>query len=117
MDSQLRDVGEQVRLWRNHKGLTQSSLERAAGLAHNAVSRIERGEVQSPRIETLERLAEVMGISLDQLYLQEPPQNGASGSSDAMQRLIERLRGLPQDQQLRLIAAFEQIIDLVDTTP
>src|ERR1700693_1448293 len=64
-------VGERIRIWRNHFGLTQIQLEERAGLAHNAVSRIEKQEV-SPRLETVENLASAMGLSVEQLQFGRP---------------------------------------------
>src|SRR5262245_16971327 len=94
-------VGQQMRTWRNHSGLTQSQSEERAGLAHNAVSRIENLEV-SPRLETVESLASAMSISVEQLQFGRPKfeisprqERTKIGKSNL---IIEKLAALPPDK-------------------
>jgi len=62
---------QQVLGWRRNIGWTQGELERRAGLAHNAISRIEQGEV-SPKLETVEKIAVALSISVEQLQFRRP---------------------------------------------
>lgn len=56
--------GASVRRLRLQRGLRQEDVP---GLSRREVGRIERGEVGSPRAETLERLAAAYGVSVDAL--------------------------------------------------
>jgi transcriptional regulator with XRE-family HTH domain len=110
-------LGSRVRVWRIHFNLTQGELETRAGLAHNAVSRIEKEEV-SPRLETVEKLASAMGISIEQLQFGNP-QHVESADSDqdsdaAVNRLIKRIKRLPKKDALRAVGAIEGILDLME---
>lgn len=110
-------LGSQVRVWRIHLNLTQGELESAAGLAHNAVSRIETEDV-SPRLETVEKLAAAMEISIEQLQFGNPQRASAGDvgkDPDAeMARLLKRLKRLHKKDAARAVIAIEAILDLME---
>ncbi|MGB7726258.1 MAG: helix-turn-helix transcriptional regulator, partial [Dehalococcoidales bacterium] len=58
--------GERVRELREAKGLSISDLAIKAGMKRPNLSRLEHGRHQ-PSLETLERIAESLGISVAQL--------------------------------------------------
>ena len=51
---------------RQSKGLTQEQLSAATGVHRVTIARIETGEV-SPKVETLKRLADALGVLVDDL--------------------------------------------------
>jgi transcriptional regulator with XRE-family HTH domain len=57
------ELAEQVRSLREARGLSQSELARRVGSTQPAVARLEAGGV-APTIETLERIAEALGLEL-----------------------------------------------------
>lgn len=61
----LNDVSL-VKCWREHIGLTQIELADKAGLKQSSLARIESGQ-SKPRKTTLEKLAEAMNLTLEQL--------------------------------------------------
>jgi len=61
-----KQVGQRVRQLRTASGFTQAQLAERAGMATQAVSRIERGE-RSPTLETLDKLAAALGVGLAEL--------------------------------------------------
>ena len=69
--SNFTDLGIQISRWRRSQRKTQAELEKLAGLSHNTVSRIETGIV-SPRLSTCEKIAQVLGISFEQLQFEKP---------------------------------------------
>lgn len=96
-------LGDQIRQWRLVRKLTQAGLEQAAGLSHNAVSRIECGSV-SPRIDTIERIAQALDISVEQLQFQHPETNIAEaqsiyGADTHVTELVEALDRLPETKK------------------
>jgi transcriptional regulator with XRE-family HTH domain len=109
-----RNAGTQLRVWRTHVGLKQGDLEQKAGLSHNSVSRIETGVV-SPRLDTLERLAEALGISVEQLQFKSPPMVIRESSSTDMDALMRRVMDLPETKRTRLLEALNTLVDLADT--
>lgn len=55
-----------VKAWRTYLGLTQSDIAKKAGITQAALSQMEKDE-NTLRTSTLEKLAEAMGLSVDQL--------------------------------------------------
>lgn len=54
---QLREVREQY-------GMTQADVARESGVSQSRVSAVERGDVDSARVETLQRYAHALGGEL-----------------------------------------------------
>lgn len=104
----LPAISQQVRAWRLDRGLTQAELQMRSGLAHNAISRIETGEVQ-PRLETIERLAQSLDISVEQLQFRQPSSFQPVTNDNDLAGLINRLQQLPsgkREMALRMIVAI-----------
>jgi DNA-binding XRE family transcriptional regulator len=59
--------GAKIRRLRLHTGVTQIELAERAGVGHMTISRIERGEIEEPRISTLRKLADALGIQVRDL--------------------------------------------------
>ncbi len=55
-----------LRVWRDHRGLTQSGLSRASGVNRVQIADIEAGR-KSGSVETVRRLAEALGLTVDDL--------------------------------------------------
>ena len=55
-----------IKAWREYFKLTQAELATKAGMKQSALARLEGGNA-SPRKTTLSKLAEAMGISVEQL--------------------------------------------------
>ena len=61
-------VCENVRKLRIKKGVLQDRLSKDADLALNTVAKIETGESPKPTVETLEKIAKVLGVSVAELF-------------------------------------------------
>lgn len=55
-----------VRLWREHRAMTSSSLAEKAGVAQSYLSEIETGK-KDGGIRTMKKLADALGVTLDDL--------------------------------------------------
>jgi DNA-binding XRE family transcriptional regulator len=62
-------VGARIRAVRESVGFSQLELSRRSGIAQESLSRIETGQ-SDPRLGTLRRMAQGMGLSLNQLLEQ-----------------------------------------------
>lgn len=59
--------GESVlRLWREHRGLSQSELSRRAGVNRVQIADIEAGR-RNGSVETFRKLAQALGVTIDDL--------------------------------------------------
>lgn len=55
-----------IRVWREHRGMTQSGLARASGVNRVVVADIEAGR-RGGSVKSLKALAEALGVALDDL--------------------------------------------------
>ena len=67
-------LGPRLRRYRRAKRLTQRELAQRAEVRQAYISELETGLRRNPHVETLQRLARVLGISLSMLIGEEPRQ-------------------------------------------
>jgi len=60
-------IGEKIRKLRQQKKMSQDRLSKKADLALNTIVKIETGENPNPTLETLQKIAKALDVSLDQL--------------------------------------------------
>jgi transcriptional regulator with XRE-family HTH domain len=98
-----REIGERIRTSREGLGWTQDQLARRTNngsITGNAISRWERGAVL-PRTQSLEQLAEAMGLAPGYLIFGSGGQPVATAADPALGRIEERLAAI--DDSLRRI--------------
>ncbi len=61
-------VSENIRKLRQKKGMSQDRLSKEADLALNTIVKIETGENPNPTLETLEKIAKALGVSVSDLF-------------------------------------------------
>lgn len=61
-------VSENIRKLRQKKGMSQDRLSKEADIALNTVVKIETGESPNPTVETLEKIAKALGVSMADLF-------------------------------------------------
>lgn len=106
-------LSEQVLGWRRNVGWTQGELERRSGLAHNAISRIEQGEV-SPKLETVEKIAAALSISVEQLQFRRPLDRLKEDAPVYGERSIEEeIATLPKHVQSKAKGLILELLDLM----
>ena len=60
-------IGEKIRRIRQQKKMSQDRLSKKADLALNTIVKIETGESPNPTVDTLQKIAKALDVSLDQL--------------------------------------------------
>jgi transcriptional regulator with XRE-family HTH domain len=60
-------IGKNIKQYRQDKGLSQDKLSKLADLSLNTVVKIELDESPNPTIETIQRIAKALGVSVDNL--------------------------------------------------
>ena len=61
-------VSENISKLRQKKGISQDRLSKDADIALNTVVKIETGENPNPTVETLEKIAKALGVSMAELF-------------------------------------------------
>jgi transcriptional regulator with XRE-family HTH domain len=117
------NIGDRLRVLREHKKLSQGEIEERTGLLRAYVSRVENGH-SVPAIETLEKFARALEVPMYQLFYdgEEPPKlpnllkrktadEIAWGSSGKDARLLEKFRRLlsrTTENDLKLLLLMAQ---------
>lgn len=65
--SKTTTIAKNIKKYRKEKGLSQDKLARLADVSHATIIKIESGGIQSPTIDTVQKIAKALGISLDDL--------------------------------------------------
>jgi transcriptional regulator with XRE-family HTH domain len=60
-------LAKRVKECRNKKGWTQQKLAEKTGLSFNTITKIEQAIGNSPTLKTLVKLADALGVGLDEL--------------------------------------------------
>ena len=63
----MSNITKTLRKLREAKGLSQEKLARLADVANNTIIKIESGENQNPTLETLQKIAKALDITIDNL--------------------------------------------------
>ena len=63
----MSTIGKNIKKYRQEKGLSQDKLSKLADLSLNTVVKIELDESPNPTIETIQRIAKALGVSVDDL--------------------------------------------------
>jgi transcriptional regulator with XRE-family HTH domain len=62
MNPVSKTIGDTIRFYRGRQGMTQEQLADKAGIASTSVVRLEKGEIQRPRISTLTKIEDALNM-------------------------------------------------------
>ena len=60
-------LAKNLKKLRKQKKLSQEKLARLVDISYNTISKIEAGKAKNPTFETLSKLADIFGVSIDEL--------------------------------------------------
>jgi len=63
----MSTIGKNIKRFRQDKGLSQDKLSKLADLSLNTVVKMELDESPNPTIETIQKIAKALGVSVDEL--------------------------------------------------
>jgi len=61
-------IGKRIKILRLDRGLTQGDIEEATGVSRSHISKIESGKVANPGLDTLEKIANALKVSISFLF-------------------------------------------------
>lgn len=67
MNKEEKTIGEKIKAWRKTKSLTQDALAKKADMPYTTLAKIESDVIQNPSLQTITKIAEGLGISLNEL--------------------------------------------------
>ena len=65
--SKTTTIAKNIKKYRKEKGLSQDKLARLADVAHATIIKIESGGIQSPTIDTVQKIAKALGVGIEDL--------------------------------------------------
>ena len=67
MSKTISTIAKNIKKRRKKKGLSQDKLSRLADVSHATIIKIESGGIQSPTIDTVQKIAKALGVGLEDL--------------------------------------------------
>lgn len=112
MATLMEQIATQIRELRRSRGLSQEALASQLGVATNTISRWETGTYR-PSIEDLEQLSRFFGISIQDFFPGEKP-----NENEQLVKLLRAAKGLkPSDlEELRRYAEFRRARQQLSST-
>lgn len=81
-------LGKKLQAARRAAGMTQQDLCHKAGLSYSTLTKIERGAIKAPSVFTIQSVANVLGVSLDELVGRPPAPQAQKSQSKSGVRFV-----------------------------
>jgi len=65
--AQENKIGKNIKKLRQAKSLSQDRLSKMADVSYNSIIKLETGGITNPTIETLQKIAKALNVSVDEL--------------------------------------------------
>ena len=65
--SKKSTIADNIKKYRQKLGVSQDRLSKMADVTYNTIIKIESGAIQSPTMDTAQKIAKALGVSLDDL--------------------------------------------------
>jgi transcriptional regulator with XRE-family HTH domain len=102
-------LGQRIAAARKAQGLTQVALAEHLGIAQQTLAHYEGGKLRVA-VALLAPLAQLLGLSIDELIGTPLKRHGKRGPAPRFQLQIERLSTLPQAQQRLVMQMLDGVI-------
>ena len=67
MSKEMSTIAKNIKKYRAKLGISQDKLSKLAGITLHTITKIESGATPDPRIETVKKIADALGVSIDNL--------------------------------------------------
>ncbi len=67
MSKEISTIARNIKKYRTKQGISQDKLSKLASITLHTITKIESGATPDPRIETVKKIADALGVSIDDL--------------------------------------------------
>jgi len=67
MSNEKSTIARNIKRLRKQRGLSQDKLSKLVDISHNMIIKIESRAIPSPTIDTAQKIAKALGVSVDDL--------------------------------------------------
>jgi len=68
MSKRISTIAKNIKKYREKKGISQDKLSKLANITLHTITKIESGATPDPRIETVKKIADALGVGIDDLF-------------------------------------------------
>src|ERR1039458_109586 len=105
----MANVAQRLRELRMARKLTQTRLAELLGVSPRVYSRWETGDV-TPHFDTIVRLADTLGVSLDELAGRKEVSSSAAIRNPELNRLCRKVDQLSDEDQRALVVVLDSLV-------
>ena len=102
--------GARLAALRQQAGLSQTELARLVGEPQQNIAQWEQSD-KPPRADAIPRLAQALGVRLDDLFTVKAPAPRRSGPAGKVRKLFEEVAKLPRRQQDKIVEFLSPIVE------
>ena len=67
ISNEISIIAKNIKKIRKKRSISQDKLSKLTEVAYNTIIKIESGAIQNPTIETIQKIAKALDVSLDEL--------------------------------------------------
>jgi len=105
----MANFAQRLRELRMARKLTQTRLAELLGVSPRVYSRWETGDV-TPHFDTIVRLADTLGVSLDELAGRKEVSSSAAIRNPELNRLCRKVDQLSDEDQRALVVVLDSLV-------
>ena len=109
MELNYQLIGKRIKEIRRQKSLTQEKLAEICGLSPSYISYIESAKKKKPSLESLVKLANNLGVTVD-TFLNGYQKNDANEYESALMRLIKDCNSREKQMIFKIAASMKEIL-------
>lgn len=112
MNNITKVIGEQIKFYRQNRGLSQEQLALKANLNVSFLGQVERG-LKNPTIETLEKIVIALDITFEEMFSFEKNIDRTKDLT-VVDKISFELNGRSDEEQLVIYNLIKQILQFKD---
>jgi len=99
-------VARNIQSIMDHLGTDAAKLSRSAGLGPTGIYDILKGKSRSPRLETIVKIADALGVPVSLLFEEK-------GDDDIKNEILALVSAMPEDERRRALVTIRAWSDMV----